>query len=163
MDDKEEGLHWTIHELTSKKELTLEGRAMNHCVASYVSNCRRGSKSVWSMQVDAEGHSARVLTIAMHNRSRNIVEVRGRFNAVPRQSGKNPKNKALGRPYRACWRALVLYCGSGLRPRSWGGRCGRTRRAHVAFGRVLVILLDKTIKPPNKKVDFAPTKSRFRA
>ena len=42
LDDKEEGLRWTIRELTSKKELTLEGRAMNHCVASYISNCRRG-------------------------------------------------------------------------------------------------------------------------
>ncbi len=126
MDDKEEGLHWTIHELTSKKELTLEGRAMNHCVASYVSNCRRGSKSVWSMQVDAEGHSARVLTIAMHNRSRNIVEVRGRFNAVPRQSGKNPKNKALGRPYRA----LLARSGAVLRKWIEAEELGRTLRSY---------------------------------
>ena len=83
---------------------------MNHCVASYVSNCRRGSKSVWSMQVaDPEGYSARVLTIAVHNPSRNIVEARGRFNAVPRQSGKNPKNKTSGqRPYRAA--AGTLWC-----------------------------------------------------
>ena len=80
---------------------------MNHCVASYVSNCRRGSKSVWSMQVDAEGHSARVLTIAVHNPSRNIVEARGRFNAVPQQSGKNPKEQdvgaALSRAAGALW------------------------------------------------------------
>ena len=126
MDDKEEGLRWTIRELTSKKELTLEGRAMNHCVASYVSNCRRGSKSVWSMQVDAEGHSARVLTIAMHNPSRNIVEVRGRFNAVPRQSGRNPKNKALGRPYRA----LLARSGAVLRKWIEAEELGRTTRSY---------------------------------
>ncbi len=125
-DDKEDGLRWTIRELTSKKELTLEGRAMNHCVASYVSNCRRGSKSVWSMQVDAEGHSARVVTIAVHNPSRNIVEVRGRFNAVPRQSGKNPKNKTLERPYRE----LLARSGAVLRKWIEAEELGRTTRAY---------------------------------
>ena len=126
MDDKEEGLRWTIRELTSKKELSLEGRAMNHCVASYVPNCRRGSKSVWSMQVDAEGHSARVVTIAMHNPSRRIVEVRGRFNAVPRQSGKNPRNKALERPYRE----LLARSGTVLRKWTEAEELGRTTRAY---------------------------------
>ena len=126
MDDKEEGLRWTIRELTSKRDLTLEGRAMNHCVASYVPNCRRGSKSVWSMQVDAEGHSARVVTIAMHNPSRNIVEVRGRFNAVPRQSGKNPKNKTLERPYRE----LLARSGAVLRKWIEAEELGRTTRAY---------------------------------
>ena len=126
MDDKEEGLRWTIQELTSKRDLTLEGRAMNHCVASYVPNCRRGSKSVWSMQVDAEGHSARVVTIAVHNPSRNIVEVRGRFNAVPRQSGKNPKNKTLERPYRE----LLARSGAVLRKWIEAEELGRTTRAY---------------------------------
>ncbi len=127
LDDKEEGLRWTICELTSKKELTLEGRAMNHCVASYVPNCRRGSKSVWSMQAaDAAGHKARVVTIAMHNPSRNIVEVRGRFNAVPRQSGKNPKNRTLGRPYRA----LLARAGAVLRKWIEAEELGRTTRAY---------------------------------
>ncbi len=127
MDDKEEGLRWTIRELTSKRELTLEGRAMNHCVASYVSNCRRGSKSVWSMQVaDPEGYSARVLTIAVHNPSRNIVEARGRFNAVPRQSGKNPRNKTLERPYRE----LLARSGAVLRKWIEAEDLGRTTRAY---------------------------------
>ena len=126
-DDKEEGLRWTIRELTSKRELTLEGRAMNHCVASYISNCRRGSKSVWSMQVaDPEGYSARVLTIAVHNPSRNIVEARGRFNAVPRQSGKNPKNKTLERPYRE----LLARSGAVLRKWIEAEELGRTTRAY---------------------------------
>ena len=127
MDDKEEGLRWTIRELNSKRDLTLEGRAMNHCVASYVSNCRRGSKSVWSMQVaDPEGYSARVLTIAVHNPSRNIVEARGRFNAVPRQSGKNPKNKTLERPYRE----LLARSGAVLRKWIEAEELGRTTRAY---------------------------------
>ena len=127
MDDKEEGLRWTIQELTSKRDLTLEGRAMNHCVASYVPNCRRGSKSVWSMQVaDPEGYSVRVVTIAVHNPSRNIVEVRGRFNAVPRQSGKNPKNKTLERPYRE----LLARSGAVLRKWIEAEELGRTTRAY---------------------------------
>ena len=126
MDDQEEGLRWTIRELTAKKELALEGRAMNHCVASYISNCRRGSKSVWSMQVDAEGHSARVVTIAMHNPSRRIVEVRGRFNAVPRRSGKNPRHKTLERPYRA----LLARSGTVLRKWIEAEELERTTRAY---------------------------------
>ena len=64
---------------------------MNHCVASYVPNCRRGSKSVWSMQVaDPEGYSARVVTIAVHNPSRNIVEVRGTLQRRATAVGKKP-------------------------------------------------------------------------
>lgn len=123
VDDEEEGLRWTIHELTSAKELMLEGRAMKHCVASYVANCRRGSKSVWSLQAaDAEGRSARVATIAVHNPSRRVVEVRGRCNAA--LSGKRPQNKRLQRPYRE----LLARSGAVLRKWIDAEELGRTKQ-----------------------------------
>ena len=126
-DEKDEALHWSIRELTSQRELTLEGRSMGHCVASYVPNCRRGSKSIWSMQVaDDEGNSARVVTIAMQNTSRNVVEVRGRFNAVPRRSGNNAKNRVLERSYRE------LLARSGAVMRRWieAEGLGRTHKSY---------------------------------
>ena len=122
-EDDEEGLRWTIHELTSAKELRLEGRAMKHCVASYVANCRRGSKSVWSLQAaDAEGRSARVATIAVHNPSRRVVEVRGRCNAA--LSGKGLQNKRLQRPYRD----LLARSGAVLRKWIDAEELGRTKQ-----------------------------------
>ena len=126
-EDEEEGLHWTIRQLTSKKELDQEGRAMNHCIASYVAKCQRGSKSVWSMQVvDDEDRSARVVTIAVHNPSKNVVEVRGRFNAQPRMAAKNPRKKTLEKPYRE------LLARSGRVLRQWIEReeLGRTLRSY---------------------------------
>jgi hypothetical protein len=112
--DEDEGLRWTIRQLTTKKELNQEGRAMNHCVASYAVKCQRGSKSVWSMQAaDDEGRSARVVTIAVHNPSKNVVEVRGRFNAQPRMAAKNPRKKILEKPYRE------LLARSGRVMRQW--------------------------------------------
>ena len=126
-DDEDEGLHWTIRELTSKRELDLEGRAMSHCVASYVSNCRRGNKSVWSMQAaDAQGRSGRVVTIAVHNPSKTVVEVRGRHNAEPRMSGKSPEKKQLDKPQR------VLLARSRRLLHTWTEQegLGRRIRAH---------------------------------
>ena len=126
-EDEEEGLRWTIRQLTSKKELDQEGRAMNHCVASYAVKCQRGSKSVWSMQVaDDEDRSARVVTIAVHNPSKNVVEVRGRFNAQPRMAAKNPRKKTLEKPYRE------LLARSGRVLRQWIEReeMGRTLRSY---------------------------------
>lgn len=126
-DDKELGLRWTIRELTTKKELTIEGRTMNHCVASYVPNCQRGSKSIWSVQVDdATGFNARVATVAVHNPSRNIVEVRGRFNAVARKSGNNPKNRSLQQAYRE----LLERSGKVMRQWMETEQLGRTLRSY---------------------------------
>ena len=124
--DEELGLRWTIDELTSKKELDIEGRAMSHCVASYTTNCRRGSKSVWSMQAsDDEGRSARVLTIAVKNGNRTIIEARGKHNAEPRLSGKNPKKKQLDRPQRE------LLARSRRVLHEWTEREGLVRRIRV--------------------------------
>ena len=100
-DDEELNMRWEIRELCSTRELNAEGRDMHHCVASYASNCRRGSKSVWSMQVETpEGDRFKILTIAVRNGSRRLAEVRGKHNALPIKSGRNPKQKSLEKAYR---------------------------------------------------------------
>ena len=75
-------LTWSIRELTTTAELTAEGKAMCHCVASYVHNCRRGGRAVFSLQVaDERGNSLRLMTIAVNPKGRRITEARGKYNA----------------------------------------------------------------------------------
>jgi hypothetical protein len=54
---------WTITELLTSQALFLEGRAMRHCVATYVQDCARRQTSIWSMQVENRHGRHRVLTI----------------------------------------------------------------------------------------------------
>ena len=125
--DETSGLRWHIDELLTSKALNYEGRQMHHCVASYAGNCRRGSKSVWSMQAeDKAGTRVRVVTIAVHNPSHNIVEVRGKYNAQAKRSAKNPQNQAFEKLYRE------LLAQSGRVMRRWMEQegLGRTNRSY---------------------------------
>lgn len=125
-DDKS-GVRWFTDELLSGKELAYEGRQMHHCVASYARNCQRGSKSIWSLQAeDGAGGRMRVLTIAVHNPSRNIVEVRGKYNAVARRSAKNPQNQAFEKRYRE----LLAQSGRAMREWMQQEELGRTNRSY---------------------------------
>ena len=84
-EDPAEPVRWTIHEILGGRELVAEGKAMNHCVASYVNNCRRGNTSIWSMQAqEAKGRPHQVMTIAVQSGGRHISQARGRRNALPR-------------------------------------------------------------------------------
>ena len=74
---------WTIFELLSGKALITEGRAMNHCVASYAASCASGRASVWSMQCETHEGSQRVLTIDVRPSDRRVVEARGKYNERP--------------------------------------------------------------------------------
>lgn len=74
---------WTIRELTSARALLDEGRAMKHCVGSYASSCARGNSSIWTLEVELPVGQYRVLTIEVQNRSRLIVQARGKCNALP--------------------------------------------------------------------------------
>ena len=83
---------WTITELLSAKELSLEGRKMHHCVGSYANNCKTGRSSIWTMQVTTpENETHRVMTIAVQNGSRSITQARGKCNARP--NGRTPSGK----------------------------------------------------------------------
>jgi hypothetical protein len=73
---------WRIRELLTAAELTAEGRAMRHCVASYAGSCASGRCSIWAMEVESHDSIEKRQTIEV-NRQRVIVQCRGRFNARP--------------------------------------------------------------------------------
>ena len=87
---------WTVQELLSSRELHQEGRSMSNCVATYASSCLAGGCSIWSMRKRAPYDSAgvRVMTIEVANKTRQIVQARGRFNLLPRSSDASPDLKA---------------------------------------------------------------------
>lgn len=76
---------WTIEELTTSQALLEEGKAMRHCVASYVSTCAKGISSIWSMQMEERksGIRRRVMTIEVNNAHRAVCQARGRCNKAP--------------------------------------------------------------------------------
>jgi hypothetical protein len=84
---------WTIEELLSSRQLTEEGKALHHCVASYAHSCARGSCSIWSMQVEdcrAQIHR-RVMTIEVSNARRFVAQARGRYNKTPGAKHSSPR------------------------------------------------------------------------
>lgn len=74
---------WHVRELTSARELAGEGHAMRHCVATYTSSCHRGATSIFSMTCRRNGIEQRVVTIEVHRSTRRVVQVRGKYNALP--------------------------------------------------------------------------------
>ena len=92
---------WMVQELNSHRELAAEGRELHHCVASYAKNCVKGNTSVWSLQaVDAAKERHRVMTIAVDAKSRNVTQVRGKYNIAPVGKAQNMDQKRLNRSYK---------------------------------------------------------------
>ncbi|HLJ54167.1 MAG TPA: PcfJ domain-containing protein [Chthonomonadaceae bacterium] len=91
-----DGAVWTVQELLSVRELHQEGRYMHHCVATYAGSCASGNCSIWSLRRRGAGDASgtRVLTIEVRNRTRTIVQARGRFNYIPRNYYAPPTLKA---------------------------------------------------------------------
>jgi hypothetical protein len=80
---------WTIRELLSGKELVVEGRAMQHCVATYIRSCASRATSIWTMQVQNYEGSQRVLTVEVRLATKTICQARGKRNALPDARGKD--------------------------------------------------------------------------
>ena len=79
-------LEWTFHELRTTVELATEGRAMHHCVRTYADSCLSGRLSIWSLRLkEGDYPPRRVMTLAVHNEKRSIVEARGKCNKLPGQ------------------------------------------------------------------------------
>lgn len=76
---------WTIVELLDSRELSLESRAMKHCVAIYARACARRHASIWSLRHRwcDEPHARSVLTIEVRPSTGMIVQLRGKANARP--------------------------------------------------------------------------------
>jgi hypothetical protein len=81
LDKREDGLdrEWSIVELCNSAALIAEGRAMSHCVASFVDKCRRRACSIWSLRLRIADEEKRVATIEVAP-NRRIVQVKGRCN-----------------------------------------------------------------------------------
>ena len=86
-------LHWSIRELLSQTELKAEGRALHHCVATYTKNCQKGTTSVWSLSVtNSQNQTLHLATIALNPQTRNITQLRGKYNVLPKMT---PKGEVL--------------------------------------------------------------------
>lgn len=79
----EERRVWRIREITTGEGLVLEGRRMNHCVASYARSCAAGVSTIWTLECTAAGETQPRLTIQVHPTSRRIGQARGRHNRAP--------------------------------------------------------------------------------
>ncbi len=95
------------------------GRFLEHCSAVFAGKCDAGPEY-------AADKRTRVLTIAVHNPGRNIVEVRGKYNAVARRSAKNPQNQAFERQYRE----LLAQSGRAMRQWMQQEQLGRANRSY---------------------------------
>lgn len=74
---------WTITELLSTKALVAEGRALQHCVASYAHSCARRSCAIFTMEVEDSDGLRKVLTLEVHLPTKVICQARGKRNIEP--------------------------------------------------------------------------------
>jgi len=68
---------WELVELTTSAELLREGKALQHCVASYVRDCRRDESRIWSLRRRGESTLHSLVTVEVDPRRRMIVQARG--------------------------------------------------------------------------------------
>lgn len=80
---------WRIRELLNSAELIVEGRAMQHCVASYARSCHNGTCAIWSMDVETEEGMEKLLTLEINHTDKQIRQVRGRRNRRPTEKEKD--------------------------------------------------------------------------
>lgn len=73
---------WTIRELLNSKELVAEGRDQQHCVASYANSCFKGHTSIWTLDVQTNVDSEKLVTIELHLRTKVIRQIRGLRNRL---------------------------------------------------------------------------------
>ena len=71
---------WVLQEIRNPRQLVTEGSIMGHCVADYHSAIMSGKSSIWSLSMN----DGRRLTIEVHNLKKQVVQVRGKFNRLPR-------------------------------------------------------------------------------
>jgi hypothetical protein len=69
---------WTINEILTSAELSAEGSAMHHCVYSYSHAIVSGDTSIWSMKYNGD----RLVTIEVWNKTKQIRQVRGKYNRL---------------------------------------------------------------------------------
>ncbi len=78
-----QGRAWTIRELLDSDELAAEGRAMDHCVATYTAWCAKRVSTIWSVAIEGAGGRERVVTVEVNPASREVVQAKARSNEDP--------------------------------------------------------------------------------
>jgi hypothetical protein len=78
-----DGRSWTIRELLDSDELSGEGKAMHHCVASYKGRCASGLTTIWSLGLEGPEGRERLVTIEVEPGSRRVVQVKAKCNEEP--------------------------------------------------------------------------------
>ena len=78
-----EGRTWTIRELLDSDELAAEGKAMEHCVATYAGCCARRFTTIWSVGIEASEGRQRVATVDVNPALRYLVQAKARRNEEP--------------------------------------------------------------------------------
>jgi len=76
-------LEWSVVELLNSSALRAEGRALRHCVHTYVPLCRAHATTIWSLRVRVEGEEKRKATLQVNAMQRRIVQIRARHNRRP--------------------------------------------------------------------------------
>lgn len=74
---------YKIRELTSSSDLRAEGKAMRHCVYTYVRSCHLRACAIFSLMADTFSASERLVTIEVDLKKRKIVQAKARCNAAP--------------------------------------------------------------------------------
>jgi hypothetical protein len=82
LDKREDGMdrEWSIVELCNSAALIAEGRAMSHCVATYIAKCQRRACSIWSLRLRVHDQEKRMATIEVAS-NRRIAQIKARCNS----------------------------------------------------------------------------------
>jgi hypothetical protein len=84
---KGQGYHivtYQILQLLNSRELTTEGKRLQHCVSSYAWSCANGQRSVWSVRKLGSGESWEPLgTIELNTSNKTVVQFRAKKNSLP--------------------------------------------------------------------------------
>ena len=82
----EAGRSWTIRELLDSNEMAAEGKAMEHCVATYTDWCARQLTTIWSVGIETPEGRQRAATVEVNPASREVVQAKARDNEEPDES-----------------------------------------------------------------------------
>ncbi|QDT28854.1 hypothetical protein Enr10x_42000 [Gimesia panareensis] len=85
---KQEGTTWSIEELLTPRQLQMEGKVMQHCVADYISKCIRRKTTIWSMKMQKGNRKNRQLTIEVLPQKKVIFQVSGKCNCEPSETAR---------------------------------------------------------------------------
>jgi hypothetical protein len=77
---------WMIRELLDSDEMAAEGKAMEHCVATYTESCARRLTTIWSVGIETSEGRQRVVTVEVNPASRAVIQAKARGNEEPDES-----------------------------------------------------------------------------